>query len=112
MSGISRSAPKRANWIAPGASLFVFDSLSLDCLLHHSTTLSVKGESYRLEEKRRARLLGRTHTSPEAEKEVLPVGDGGKARRARGAGLASATLRPISPHAAKDKTTITGQYPR
>lgn len=31
----------------------------LDRLLHHSTTLNVKGESYRLKEKRRAGLLGR-----------------------------------------------------
>lgn len=31
----------------------------LDRLLHHSTTLNIKGESYRLKEKRRAGLLGR-----------------------------------------------------
>lgn len=31
----------------------------LDRLLHHSVTLNVKGESYRLKEKRRAGLLGR-----------------------------------------------------
>lgn len=31
----------------------------LDRLLHHATTLNVKGESYRLKEKRRAGLLGR-----------------------------------------------------
>ena len=49
----------------------------LDRLLHHSTTLNVKGESYRLKEKRRAGLLGRTQTAPDAEKEVLPDGDGG-----------------------------------
>ncbi|HSH83164.1 MAG TPA: ATP-binding protein [Herpetosiphonaceae bacterium] len=30
----------------------------LDRLLHHATTLNVKGESYRLKEKRRAGLLG------------------------------------------------------
>jgi hypothetical protein len=41
-------------------------------LLHHSTTLNVKGESYRLKEKRRAGLLGRTPLAPEGEKEVLP----------------------------------------
>jgi DNA replication protein DnaC len=42
----------------------------LDRLLHHSTTLNIKGESYRLKEKRRAGLLGRpgaTTPSPEAE---------------------------------------------
>ena len=49
----------------------------LDRLLHHSTTLNVKGESYRLKEKRRAGLLGRTQPAPEAEKEVLPDGAGG-----------------------------------
>ncbi len=32
----------------------------LDRLLHHSTTMNVKGESYRLKEKRKAGLLGRT----------------------------------------------------
>ena len=32
----------------------------LDRLLHHSTTLNIKGESYRLREKRKAGLLGRT----------------------------------------------------
>jgi len=31
----------------------------LDRLLHYSTTLNIKGESYRLKEKRRAGLLGR-----------------------------------------------------
>lgn len=32
----------------------------LDRLLHHSTTVNIKGESYRLKEKRRAGLVGRT----------------------------------------------------
>jgi DNA replication protein DnaC len=40
----------------------------LDRLLHHATTLNIKGESYRLKEKRRAGLLG----------QVRPVGEGGK----------------------------------
>jgi len=31
----------------------------LDRLLHHSTTVNIKGESYRLKEKRRADLMGR-----------------------------------------------------
>ena len=45
----------------------------LDRLLHHATTLNIKGESYRLKEKRRAGLLGRAKpTSDEAEKEVEP----------------------------------------
>jgi DNA replication protein DnaC len=41
----------------------------LDRLLHYSTTLNIKGESYRLKEKRRAGLLGRTALGP-AEQEV------------------------------------------
>jgi DNA replication protein DnaC len=43
----------------------------LDRLLHYSTTLNIKGESYRLKEKRRAGLLGRTGLGP-AEQEVPP----------------------------------------
>jgi DNA replication protein DnaC len=39
----------------------------LDRLLHHATTLNIKGESYRLREKRRAGLLGRAgDAKPEA----------------------------------------------
>jgi len=39
----------------------------LDRLLHHATTLNVKGESYRLKEKRRAGLLGRASAETAAE---------------------------------------------
>lgn len=39
----------------------------LDRLLHYSTTLNIKGESYRLKEKRKAGLLGRTHAKEEKE---------------------------------------------
>ncbi|MFQ6090358.1 MAG: ATP-binding protein, partial [Candidatus Bipolaricaulia bacterium] len=35
----------------------------LDRLLHHSTTVNIKGESYRLREKRRAGLVGRAKES-------------------------------------------------
>ena len=35
----------------------------LDRLLHHATTLNIKGESYRLRERRKAGLLGRTTAS-------------------------------------------------
>lgn len=42
----------------------------LDRLLHHATTLNIKGESYRLKEKRRAGLLGRPKPLSEKEKEV------------------------------------------
>src|SRR5512134_1047265 len=41
----------------------------LDRLLHYSTTLNIKGESYRLKEKRKAGLLGRPLAKE--EKEVL-----------------------------------------
>lgn len=41
----------------------------LDRLLHYSTTLNIKGESYRIKEKRRAGLLGNTRNSPEPEPE-------------------------------------------
>jgi len=37
----------------------------LDRLLHYSTTLNIKGESYRLKEKRKAGLLGRGEGNPE-----------------------------------------------
>src|SRR5512147_2044371 len=41
----------------------------LDRLLHYSTTLNIKGESYRLKEKRKAGLLGRSTVNE--DKEVL-----------------------------------------
>ncbi len=37
----------------------------LDRLLHHATTVNIKGESYRLREKRKAGLLGRRPQSPD-----------------------------------------------
>lgn len=39
----------------------------LDRLLHHSTTLNIKGESYRLKEKRRAGLLGRAKPAEQVQ---------------------------------------------
>jgi DNA replication protein DnaC len=42
----------------------------LDCLLHHAPTLYIKGESYRLREKKKAGLLGR-HVIPMTA-EVIP----------------------------------------
>jgi DNA replication protein DnaC len=44
----------------------VLASAILDRLLHHATTLNIKGESYRLKEKRKAGLLGR---QPEPKEE-------------------------------------------
>lgn len=43
----------------------------LDRLLHHATTLNIKGESYRLKEKRRAGLLGRPKPASQEEQEVV-----------------------------------------
>lgn len=43
----------------------------LDRLLHYSTTLNIKGESYRLKEKRRAGLLGRANLVSEEEPETV-----------------------------------------
>lgn len=46
----------------------------LDRLLHHATTLNIKGESYRLKEKRRAGLLGQVKpVMDEAKEEDLEV---------------------------------------
>jgi DNA replication protein DnaC len=42
----------------------------LDRLLHYSTTLNIKGESYRLKEKRRAGLLGRPKPTTDDPEEV------------------------------------------
>lgn len=45
----------------------------LDRLLHHATTFNIKGESYRLKEKRRAGLLGRAGTENEERKDETNV---------------------------------------
>lgn len=48
----------------------------LDRLLHHATTINIKGESYRLKEKRRAGLLGRTPIpQPASEEEENTAAD-------------------------------------
>jgi DNA replication protein DnaC len=49
----------------------------LDRLLHYSTTLNIKGESYRLKEKRRAGLLGRPKPVAEVPEEVTEAADSG-----------------------------------
>jgi DNA replication protein DnaC len=46
----------------------------LDRLLHYSTTLNIKGESYHLKEKRRAGLLGRQALSPGEEPQGIASG--------------------------------------
>ena len=50
----------------------VLASAILDRLLHHATTVNIKGESYRLKEKRRAGLLESKALPPE-EPEALEV---------------------------------------
>ena len=45
----------------------------LDRLLHHSTVVNIKGESYRLKEKRKAGLLTRSEPFTEAGDEVVEV---------------------------------------
>lgn len=37
----------------------------VDRALHHATTINIKGESYRLKEKRKAGLLGKTKPTEE-----------------------------------------------
>ncbi len=52
----------------------VLASAILDRLLHHATTVNIKGESYRLKEKRRAGLLeSRTVLSEEGETPEVPI---------------------------------------
>lgn len=45
----------------------IIASAILDRLLHHATTINIKGESYRLKEKRRAGLLRPAPTPEPAE---------------------------------------------
>ncbi|MEW3147266.1 ATP-binding protein, partial [Escherichia coli] len=45
----------------------------LDRLLHHSTTLNIKGESYRLKEKRKAGVLTK-NTTPISDDEMVKSG--------------------------------------
>lgn len=45
----------------------------LDRLLHHSTTLNIKGESYRLKEKRKAGLLDQPKPVEAAEEAPMPT---------------------------------------
>jgi DNA replication protein DnaC len=47
----------------------VLTTAILDRLLHHASTLNIKGESYRLKEKRKVGLFGKA--KKEVEKEVL-----------------------------------------
>jgi DNA replication protein DnaC len=55
----------------------VIASAILDRLLHHSTTINIKGESYRLKEKRKAGLLNR----PSDERILIEQGGGENSNR-------------------------------
>jgi DNA replication protein DnaC len=46
----------------------------LDRLLHHATTVNIKGESYRLREKKKAGLLGRQRRPADGPAEPEEVG--------------------------------------
>lgn len=51
----------------------VLASAILDRLLHHATTINIKGDSYRLREKRKAGLLGRGPETAPPSKEEQPA---------------------------------------
>jgi len=58
------------DWHPEGTRMFndsVLATAVLDRLLHYSTTLNIKGESYRLKEKRKAGLLGRATPPPSTD---------------------------------------------
>ena len=58
----------------------------LDRLLHHSTTINIRGESYRLKDRRRAGLLpGRERDGETAQFSMAPASATPKARRPRSA---------------------------
>lgn len=51
----------------------VLAAATLDRLLHHSVTINIRGESYRLREKRKAGLLRPTDAAPSTTAAVQPV---------------------------------------
>jgi DNA replication protein DnaC len=53
----------------------------LDRLLHHSTTVNIRGESYRLKERRRAGLLSRPEDQQEQERPTVSAADAPTGRR-------------------------------
>jgi DNA replication protein DnaC len=55
------------DWGAIFAGDSVIASAILDRLLHHSSTMNIKGESYRLKDKRRAGLMQPLTTLPEGD---------------------------------------------
>ena len=53
----SRATRATGEWAEVFAGDAVIAAAILDRLLHHSTTITIKGESYRLKDKRRAGLM-------------------------------------------------------
>jgi DNA replication protein DnaC len=53
----------------------------LDRLLHHSTTVNIRGESYRLKERRRAGLLSRPEDQQKQERPTVSAADAPAGRR-------------------------------
>lgn len=64
----------------------------LDRLLHHASTLNIKGDSFRLKEKRRAGLLGRSLAS------VVPTPKESPVANTIDDPLADLDLSPVSGH--------------
>lgn len=56
-----------AEWAEIFSGDEVIATAMLDRLLHHATTISIKGESYRLKDKRRAGLIGKRKEKEETE---------------------------------------------
>jgi DNA replication protein DnaC len=56
-----------AEWAEIFSGDEVIATAMLDRLLHHATTISIKGESYRLKDKRRAGLIGKRKEKEESE---------------------------------------------
>lgn len=59
----------------------------LDRLLHHSTTLNIRGESYRLKDRRRAGLLPKPEDQQVGTAPALPAAGASNSRAKRGASL-------------------------
>jgi DNA replication protein DnaC len=59
----------------------------LDRLLHHSTTINIRGESYRLKDRRRAGLLTKPEDQPPATALAPPAAGAPSSRGKRGASL-------------------------
>jgi hypothetical protein len=88
MSTAASSGP-RTRAVSTGDSIFgdqIIDTASPDRLLHHSTTINIRGESYRLKDRRRAGLLPRTEdqqaSSEPAAAVTVALNNRGKRTRA------------------------------